>query len=96
MNLQKQNRWKSQKYIDYVKTLPCVICGKDSEPHHIKGIGNMSGGSLKAPDWTCQPMCHIHHIEMHSNMDLWDNQWEYIARTLGQAITDGYFIERKK
>jgi len=94
--MQKQERWRSKRYLGYVKTLPCVICGKEAEPHHIKGVGNMSGGGLKAPDWAVMPYCHEHHAECHADPDLWNDQWEYIARTLGQAITDGYFREGKK
>ena len=84
----KQIAWRSKKYLDWIKTQPCLKCGREAEPHHLKGIGHMSGASQKAPDWTSIPLCHEHHMEMHSDTSLWDEQWEMIARTLGQAINE--------
>jgi len=88
--LPKPKRWKSKKYEDWVKTQVCIVCGNPAEPHHIKGVGNMSGGGLKSPSWACMPLCHEHHMEMHS-MDtlMLLSQWEFIARTLGAAIDEG-------
>jgi hypothetical protein len=93
MMFPKTLAWRSKKYTDWIKTQPCYKCGAEAEPHHLKGIGNMAGGSQKAPDWTCVPLCHKHHMEMHGNSELWQEQWEMIARTLGVAITDGVLHE---
>lgn len=87
----KPQRWASKKYIDWIKEQPCVVCGAPAEPHHIKGVGQMSGGKLKAADWAVMPLCHVHHDAMQHTPELWPEQWEYIARTLGKAITDGFF-----
>ena len=57
----------------------------------MKGVGNMSGGGLKAPDWAVSPLCHSCHDEMHHTPALWMEQWEMIARTLGKAIEEGVF-----
>lgn len=86
----KQKRWRSIKYIDWVKTLDCVLCGNQADdPHHIKGIGNMSGASLTAPDWAAMPMCRKCHTRIHAEPELWEQQWEWVAQTLGKAITEG-------
>jgi hypothetical protein len=47
---------------------------------------------IKAPDWTVMPLTRGHHQEMHLSPDLWVYQWEHIARTLGRAIEEGYFV----
>jgi hypothetical protein len=43
----------------------------------------------KAPDWAVMPVCRRHHDELHRDPNLWPDQWEYIARTLGRALDEG-------
>ncbi len=85
----KPARWRSKKYIEWIKTQPCFLCQAPAEPHHIKGIGDMSGGGLKAPDWAVMPLCHPCHDRMQRNPGMWPDQWEMIVVTLGRAIEDG-------
>lgn len=87
----KMKRWESKKYLDWIKTQTCAKCSLPAEPHHLKGIGHMSGLGVKAPDWAAMPLCHFHHDEMHASPELWPDQWEIIARTLGRAIDEGVF-----
>lgn len=88
----KRSRWESRKYLDWVKAQPCCICDAPADdPHHIKGIGHMSGAGLKAPDWATMPLCRNHHNAMHADWMLWPEQWEHIARTMGRAIEEGIF-----
>lgn len=89
--LSKPKRWKNKKYLEWVRQQPCVICGRQAEPHHVKGVGGLSGAGLKAPDWATMPLCHDHHMEMHRDSTLWDSQWEHVARTLGRAVDEGVF-----
>jgi len=94
MNKQhKPCRWQSKKYIEWVRTLPCSICGQPAEVHHIKGTGHMSGAGLKSPDWATMPLCHSHHAEMHRSPDMWESQFALIVATLGEAINSGHFVE---
>lgn len=88
---QKNKIWKSKKYTDWIKEQPCYVCGAPSEPHHLKGIGCMSGAGMKAPDWATMPLCRTHHDEMHQSSEQWEEQWEMIVRTLGKAIDEGFF-----
>ena len=83
----KEKRWQSKRYIDWIKKQTCAVCGAPAEPHHIKGIGHMSGTALKAPDWAVSPLCHPCHDSMHHRPS--SEQWEIIARTLGKAIQEG-------
>lgn len=85
--------WRNAAYLSWVRSLQCCMTGVEpaGDAHH--GIGlKMSGMGMKAPDWTAMPLTRIQHTYMHNSPDLWPDQWEYIARTLGRAIEDGFFI----
>lgn len=84
-------RYKSKKYLDYVRTLPCSLCGRPgpSVPHHLKGIGNMSGVGTKAGDQYTMPLCGDCHHRMHHEPELWPEQWEFVARVMGRAVEHG-------
>jgi hypothetical protein len=62
----KQKTVRDKKYISWLKTLPCLLCGKESEPHHVnvKGFG---GKGIKTADQRSIPVCHEHHMEIHNN-----------------------------
>lgn len=82
--------WRSRKYLDWVKTLDCSICGAPADDaHHIIGRGHMGGMGTKAPDLMVIPVCRGCHGEIHRNPDLWDWQWEGIARTVLRAVDAG-------
>lgn len=86
----KQKPFRSRKYLDWVKKQPCVMCGAPADdPHHIIGIGGMSGMGRKAPDSMTVPVCRPHHDEIHRTPELWPRQWEWIARTLDKALAEG-------
>jgi hypothetical protein len=87
--LQKRRAFRSQKYLNWVKTLPCVICRASADDaHHIIGIGGLSGMGMKAPDQYTMPVCREHHSEIHKTPELWDNQWMWIAHTLAKAFEE--------
>lgn len=53
-------------YKSYVRTLPCLICGQGSEPHHLLSVG--MGRDRTKPKWedyTVIPLCREHHQELH-------------------------------
>ena len=52
------------KYINWIKTLPCIACGYPfSDPHHTE----TGGKGTKASDYTCVPLCRTHHQMLHSH-----------------------------
>ena len=53
---------KDPAYLEYIRTRPCIICGIQhrSDPHHIRNT-QLTGVALKAPDWTCMPLCRNCH-----------------------------------
>lgn len=83
-------RWRSRAYLDWVKAQPCVVCGCSADdPHHAKGIGNLSGSALTAPDSMAMPVCREHHDEIHQDPTLWPEQWRWVALTLSKALDEG-------
>ena len=63
--MKKPQREVDKKYLEYIKTLPCIMsgehrCAGDVVPHHTKTRG--SGGS----DYLAVPMCCAIHAEVHT------------------------------
>ena len=86
----KQKPYRNRKYLDWVKRQPCVMCHAPADdPHHIIGVGRMSGMGTTAPDSMAIPLCRHHHDEIHRTPELWDQQWEWVARTLDNALREG-------
>ncbi|OCG08883.1 hypothetical protein A9G13_02135 [Gilliamella sp. wkB178] len=70
----KMKRWESTKYLQWVKTQPCVCCGQQSDdPHHIIGYGQGKMGG-KAHDIFTIPLCRKHHNELHKNVEEWEQK----------------------
>jgi hypothetical protein len=92
-NLQKTKRLESKIYRDWVCTLDCVICGAPGYAedqivaHHMKGVGYLSGVSLRAGDEWSIPMHVTCHTEWHqAQITELTMQWEWVARTQARAI----------
>lgn len=65
----KPKTFRSKKYREFIKTLPCVMCGYSTHeglsivPAHQKlGCGGMG---IKPPDTHCIPLCHKCHTLEH-------------------------------
>lgn len=91
--LQKPIRNKA--YLNYVGSLPCVICGQEpaGDAHHIIDVG-FGGMGTKASDLFVFPLCRYHHGDLHDSPtkgweELFGSQWEHVCMTLHQAVTDG-------
>lgn len=90
MSLVKQKATPLPKYLKWVKTLPCALCGgPGGDAHHLVGVGHMGGMGMKAPDLMTSPLCRECHGRVHREPELWTMQWEWIARTLLQAQQEG-------
>ena len=62
---QKVIEERDPKYLDFVRRLPCLVCGRPSVPHHQPKRGNAAKGS-KASDYRAVPLCFGfdgHHME---------------------------------
>jgi Protein of unknown function (DUF968) len=85
--------WRSRRYRDWVKRLPCVACGQRADdPHHLLAPG-LKGMGTKLPDTYVIPLCRPHHDAYHADRVLWQqrygDQWEWVAHTLAQAVHEG-------
>ncbi len=62
------------KYLQWIRTLPCVICGDDvtTEAAHLRlAIRTLNkpnaGMGAKPDDWWTLPLCHGHHAQQHKD-----------------------------
>lgn len=58
-------RYRSERYMAYIRTKPCLICGSPSEAHHLTFAEHRAKG-VKNSDSFCVPLCHGHHMALHS------------------------------
>jgi hypothetical protein len=76
---QRQPREKSKKYLDYIRSLPCCICGDNTttEAAHLRTsnieLGKDDHGWGRPDDKWALPLCGKHHREQHTmnEMDFW-------------------------
>lgn len=70
---QRQPRERDEKHLDFVRSLPCCICGDDTstEAAHIR-TGSLAHGKdpagmqEKSSDKWALPLCGKHHREQHT------------------------------
>jgi hypothetical protein len=53
---------RSWRYLAWIRSLPCAVCGAHAEAAHTGSDGGMS---IKSSDWSCVPLCTSHHQEYH-------------------------------
>lgn len=66
--------WQSEKYLKFVRSLPCRQCGQTAGiAHHLiqHGEGKMGG---KAHDIFTFALCNEHHQELHRGVDTWEHK----------------------
>ena len=53
-----------KEYLDYVRSLPCLISGKAADPHHLKAVGAGRRRSRKMlEDYMVVPLLRQYHTE---------------------------------
>lgn len=85
-----ESRWANDRYLAFVRGLPCCHCGVSpaGDAHHVIGVGNFSGVGLKAPDSLSMPLCRSCHGLVHATPDIWSSQWGWMLDTINRAKTD--------
>lgn len=65
--LEKIKTPRSQKYMAWVRTKPCVITGDEHNivAHHVR-LGNGGGTGLKPSDFRTVPLRADVHVELHN------------------------------
>jgi len=66
-------RLRSSKYLRHIRTKPCLVCGGQAEAHHVT-FAQPRAMSLKNGDQWCVPLCHEHHMDLHSSF-LGEKSW---------------------
>ncbi len=72
----KHPRQHNDRHLDFVRSLPCVVCGNniETEAAHIRmsasWVGKRQTGKGEKPDdaWTI-PLCGRHHREQHQGSE---------------------------
>ncbi len=69
---QRQPRIKNNGHLDFIRSLPCAICGDhtSTEAAHIRSVElkygkDITGGGRKPDDKWATPLCSQHHREQH-------------------------------
>lgn len=72
--MQRRPRIKDNIHLDYIRQLPCLICGNNTqtEAAHIRmsdpSIAKKESGIGHKPhDMFTVPLCNLHHREQHDN-----------------------------
>lgn len=55
---------KNQKYLKFIRSLPCGICHKPGEPHHVRRSYWGAGMGLKPHDHVAVSRCRDCHNEL--------------------------------
>lgn len=92
---QKDVRFRSESYLAWVRTQPCVVCGATTgiAAHHMIGMYNLGGMGLKAPDSYAMPACDPAagsfsdcHQQIHRIKALRDQQPAFLRNTLRAGL----------
>jgi hypothetical protein len=61
----RPNENRSRDYKAWIRTLDCVVPWCSFHPVHAAHTGTDGGTAIKASDWSCAPICAIHHVVYH-------------------------------
>jgi hypothetical protein len=94
----KAKPFRSRKYLDWVKTQPCVFCSQPADdPHHVKGLPwGLAGGGMTAPDSYAMPLCRPHHNLVHAEPAIQRMQPEWLLWTLNKALKQAWPKETRE
>lgn len=51
-----------ETYLNFIRSLPCIICGNPAAESHHQKIRYQGSVALKASDYRAVPLCHAHHV----------------------------------
>ena len=74
-------------YMDFVRAMGCIVCGKPCEIHHMRGLTTLGMGQ-RAGSYLTIPLCREHHHEMHQRMSVGGvSESELMNQTI-KAVTE--------
>ena len=66
----RPNPRRAAKHLEFIRLLPCVICGRrPAQAAHVRN-GTDGGTGLKPSDRYSLPLCFIHHDAQHATGEL--------------------------
>ena len=79
---------KDKKHLTYIRTMPCIVCFRNSAvAHHIRTPWS-AGMGMKSPDIMTLPLCVICHTRLHhmGETNFWRefkiNQFEEVLKII--------------
>ncbi len=88
MMFQKPVKWRSKKYLKWVKSLQCDCGAPADDAHHIQARGLGKGTSTKVSDCFIFPRCRSCHTDDHANRDE-AHEMLLALRTIEKALNEG-------
>lgn len=73
MSFFKDPAWRSEPFLAYVRTLPCVGCGAYCSGHAHHNISQRFGSSKHSDLWT-MPLCPTCHMLLHADWPAWERE----------------------
>lgn len=93
MGIPKRKTFNSEKYLQWVRSLPCVVTNQEGvQAHHIiDTLGGKMGG--KTHDLFVMPVSPEQHGLLHKDRARWEKrngpQWYHVLRTIDKALALG-------
>lgn len=60
------DRLRLGRYLQEIRTKPCLICGSRAEAHHIQYAQPRALAKKTGDQWSV-PLCHSHHMDLHQS-----------------------------
>ena len=57
----KPEKYTNKDYLDFIDTLPCLVCGKPSTHCHVRKLYWGAGTGIKSHDYCAIPLCLEDH-----------------------------------
>ena len=57
-------RIKAEAYLKWIRTQPCLVCGRWSIAHHLMHAEPSAMGKKSGDNWAV-PLCADHHTDLH-------------------------------
>ena len=87
-----ESRFRSERYLRFVRSLPCCCCGAPADSaHHVIGIWQVGGMGLKAPDSLAMPVCDGPggcHSRIHDTPGLQRMQPRWLVDTINRGLDE--------
>jgi len=94
--MQRHQPWRSEKYLKWIRSLPCANCQEvaPSDPHHIIGMAGFGVMGDKAGDQFATPLCRQCHNDLHAARIPIGEQWYWLKKTIERGFNESKLGDR--